>query len=96
MSNGHVYEYTPRQCQLWCKENDLEYVPVLYNGTTFILKTNNYRTHFDIEKNCKMCKNKVPAEGIAIRINDTLNYEVYKLKSDLFLLKETKDLDKPQ
>lgn len=47
------------------------------------------------EKDCFMCKNKTPEEGIVLRIEDNLtNFEAYKLKSFSFLEKETKMLDK--
>lgn len=45
------------------------------------------------EKNCFMCKNKVPEEGCVIRIDD-LKFEAYKVKSVLFNERETKQLDK--
>lgn len=45
------------------------------------------------EKNCFMCKNKVPEEGCVVRIEGT-DLEVYKCKSTAFLEFETKQLDK--
>lgn len=45
------------------------------------------------EKDCFMCKNVVPEEGIVIRIED-LDLEAYKCKSLKFLERETKELDK--
>lgn len=45
-----------------------------------------------LERNCKICKNKVPAEGIVIR-KETNNFEAYKFKSFAFLEYETKQLD---
>jgi hypothetical protein len=41
------------------------------------------------EKNCYMCNNKVPEEGIVLRVEKTFEYEAYKLKSKKFLLKES-------
>ena len=41
------------------------------------------------EKDCYMCTNKVPEEGVIIRIEKTFKYEAYKLKSKRFLLKES-------
>lgn len=41
------------------------------------------------EKDCYMCVNKVPEEGIIVRIEKTFEYEAYKLKSKRFLLKES-------
>ena len=41
------------------------------------------------EKDCYMCTNKVPEEGIVLRIEKLEEYEAYKLKSKRFLLKES-------
>ena len=46
-----------------------------------------------LEENCYMCRNKVPAEGIVVRIEQP-DFEAYKLKSVRFLEFETKQLDK--
>ena len=46
-----------------------------------------------LEKQCTVCKNKVPNEGIVLRV-DELGSRALKLKSFAFLQKETKDLDK--
>jgi hypothetical protein len=45
-----------------------------------------------LEKNCTICKNKVPAEGIVLRI-ESLDIEPFKLKSFAFRQHETKMLD---
>lgn len=49
-------------------------------------------THTYLEKDCWMCKNKVPAEGIVLRIEKG-NREAFKLKSFNFLNNESKQLD---
>ncbi|HRX44344.1 MAG TPA: RNA ligase family protein, partial [Candidatus Dojkabacteria bacterium] len=41
------------------------------------------------EKNCYMCVNNVPEEGIILRIDKLYEYEAYKLKSKRFLLAES-------
>lgn len=47
------------------------------------------------EKNCYMCKTKVPEEGIVLRaLNTVTKFEAYKLKSFNFLARETKSFDK--
>ena len=46
------------------------------------------------EKNCYICKNKVPEEGIIIRKENTYEYEAYKLKSKRFLLAESEEQEK--
>jgi hypothetical protein len=45
------------------------------------------------EKDCFMCNNKVPEEGIVVRKESLFNFEAYKLKSFNFLEWETKELD---
>lgn len=45
------------------------------------------------DQDCHMCKNKVPAEGIALRVESTLRPRAYKFKSSRFLQHETKMLD---
>lgn len=46
------------------------------------------------EKDCFMCTNKVPEEGIVVRKESLFNCESYKLKSFRFLEWESKELDK--
>lgn len=41
------------------------------------------------EKDCYMCVNKVPEEGIVLRIERLDSYEAYKLKSKRFILMES-------
>lgn len=53
----------------------------------------NILAAYYLEKDCQFCKNKVPAEGIVVRIDGRESYSAYKLKSKRFLEKETKDLD---
>lgn len=45
------------------------------------------------DKDCYMCTNKVPEEGVVVRI-EGLDFEAYKQKSFLFYARETKNLDK--
>ncbi len=122
--DGKVYEFTPEQIQMWCKQRGLKSVIEVYKGTI----RNLFRVHQDknldlylqhtiygnesipwqenflnllrndleggIEKRCTICKNNVPFEGWVIRKLDTLDFEAYKLKSFLFLKKETEEIDK--
>jgi hypothetical protein len=46
------------------------------------------------EKDCHMCINKVPEEGIVLRVDDLFDFVAFKLKSFRFLEWETKELDK--
>jgi hypothetical protein len=46
------------------------------------------------EKDCYMCANKVPEEGVIIRVERLDQYEAYKLKSKRFLLMESEEQEK--
>lgn len=46
-----------------------------------------------LEKDCWMCKDKIPGEGVCIRVDKLDIFDVYKLKSFRFLERETKLLD---
>ena len=48
------------------------------------------------EKDCYMCTNKVPEEGIVLRIEKLESYEAYKLKSKRFLLMESEAQEKEE
>ena len=48
------------------------------------------------EKDCYMCVNKVPEEGIILRIEKLKHYEAYKLKSKRFILGESEAQEKGQ
>jgi hypothetical protein len=50
--------------------------------------------NFGMEENEPMCKNKLPREGIVLRINDDPIAEAFKLKCLKFLGKEAEDMDK--
>ena len=47
-----------------------------------------------MEQNEPLCKNKVPREGIVLRINDDVVPEAFKLKCLKFLGKEAELMDK--
>lgn len=48
------------------------------------------------EKDCYMCTNKVPEEGIVLRVEKLESYEAYKLKSKRFLLMESEAQEKEE
>lgn len=107
--NGDVFEFTSKQVQDWSKERNLKAVPELYYGEfekifpvnefyettelSFEEKILKYLRDTYLEKDCYMCKNKLPAEGIVVRKED-IKLEAYKYKSFKFLDMETKQLDK--
>lgn len=102
---GDVYELTPTEVQRWCKSNGLIPVKEMYCGTAkelygnsenfgefFIEHLSNDRK-FYMEMDSPDCKNKVPHEGIVIKVLGK-NSEAVKLKSFAFLNKEQAELDK--
>ena len=84
-------------------------IDILYNGTMMglyphmnpnehwhenVLECLKNEPRFCMEKNEPLCKNKLPREGIVVRINDDPIPEAYKLKCLKFLGKEAEDMDK--
>lgn len=98
---GTVTECSWHEVEDFCKEFDLEIVPVLYKGTIKELIKDygdGYSSFLDLlkiiylEKDCPYNRKGIPAEGICVR-NESQNRIAYKLKSKRFLLKESVDLD---
>ena len=54
----------------------------------------NDSAHFGMEKNEPLCKNKVPREGLVLRIDNDPVPQAFKLKSNLFFERESKLIDK--
>ena len=84
-------------------------IPILYNGTMKdlypdvdtenhwhenVLELMKNDARFGMEQDEPLCKNKVPREGIVLRINDDPIAEAFKLKCLKFLGKEAEDIDK--
>lgn len=102
-TDGQVLEWSSKQVQDWCKQNELQAVPELYYGYigTLIYDEAFYGDFHeytlerlkDFWKNqCSICKSKVPSEGIVLR-KEGLQLEVYKYKNFRFLEYESKRLD---
>lgn len=106
--DGKVLEYTTHQVQQWCARVGLIPVEECFYGkakdlypdldTTqhwnenFIDRLTN-DANFYMEKNSPHCVNKVPHEGVVIKIEDGLS-RAFKLKCFRFLNKEQELLDK--
>ena len=103
--DGQTIEYSPRQVQQFCRKYDLNAVPEMFYGQVkefsdermtkenwdaLLLQTLQEKYN---NKNCYICRNEVPEEGVVIR-KDILELEAYKLKSSRFYEWETKELDK--
>lgn len=54
----------------------------------------NEKERFNMEKNDPICKNKVPFEGVVLRIDNDEFAEAFKLKCAKFLSKEREKIDK--
>ena len=105
--SGKVFEFSAKQVQDWCNKNGLNPVPELYygfakdiayseegfNDSKFGEEFLEVIKQLYNEKDCYMCTNKVPEEGVVVRI-EGLDLEAYKCKSTKFLEYETKSLDK--
>lgn len=106
--DGDIHEFSPREVQIWCKNNGLVPVTELYYGKAKDLYPDlNIENHwhenfwdkmsvdkkFYMEMDSPDCNNKVPHEGVVIKIDDMIP-RAMKLKCFSFLNKEQADLDK--
>lgn len=105
--DGKVFEYSPEQVQDFCKSKGLNHVDQLFLGyAKDLFPYNNTDSIEDWrdglldhikslynDKDCYMCKNKVPEEGAVVRINGP-EFNAYKVKSEKFYRMETSNLDK--
>lgn len=102
--DGKVIEFSWEQIVSYCEKYGINYVPLFYHGLAKHLypelKTD---THWNEEFLSKLKEtylekmipvDKVPDEGIVLRIEKGIEIEYFKLKSFLFLEGETKLLDK--
>ena len=101
---GRVFEYSPAQVEEYCIRKGIKPVRTLYYGKAKDLFNIDIETHWHqtfiekmcetyLEKYCDDCKNKVPDEGIVLRVDKPNQIDVYKLKSFMFFEWETKQLD---
>jgi len=103
--DGVVIDLSSREIAEICERTGLNYVHTFYNGLAKDMYpkldtekdwTENFVKNLERdynEKDCFMCENKVPEEGIVIRKESLFQFETYKLKSFNFLQFETKMLD---
>lgn len=82
---GSLFQFLPSLLgRLGIKYDERDWSEKLFEGLSL---------HY-LEKDCKWCINKVPAEGICVRRDGLESYSTYKLKSKRFLERETKELDR--
>jgi len=102
-ASGKVFEFSSSQVKEYCQKFGLKTVPEYYYGKAKDLFDLPPDVHWNesfleklteeyLEKDCDLCVNKVPAEGIVIR-RETFDIDVYKHKSFRFFEQETKQLD---
>jgi len=105
--DGLVYNLTTNETKEFCERNNLNYVPLFFIGKVNELvgdetiQEENWYTrlvkYLELEytdKDCFLCKNKVPEEGIVVRKDFAHQFTAYKLKGFRFLEFETSELDK--
>lgn len=106
--DGRVFEFSARQVQQWCNKEGLKPVEEYYYGyakdlypdlnqsqdwnSDFLQRLASDKRFF-MECESPTCNNKVPHEGLVIKIENSLS-EAYKLKCIKFLEGESKSLDK--
>jgi len=104
---GKVFEFSPSQVQSYCKSIGLAPVPEVFYGKASELVPYN-ATDRNIDKwredvleeikfrwnehDCSICKNKVPEEGVVIKLDGFDG--AFKCKAAAFYDYETKQLDK--
>jgi hypothetical protein len=109
-TDGNVIFLTDKQIQEWCNKVGLLYSDTfIYYGSVIDYLENNilnkeqgtwrdtFLKHLEDnfnEEDCYMCVNKVPEEGIIVRVERLEQYEAYKLKSKRFLLMESEEQEK--
>ena len=103
--SGDVFEFSRPQIDRYCFKAGLKTVPLFYYGLakdwdSSISTDEHWHKNFlekliakYNEKDCYICKNKVPEEGVVL-VKESDFYEAYKLKSAKFLEKESENLDK--
>ena len=106
--DGNVHEFSAREVQQWCAKNDIPCVNQYYYGfakdlypeleitedwsNQFLEKLADDK-RFNMEMNSPTCNNKVPHEGVVIKVENSKS-EAFKLKCFKFLNKEQQQLDK--
>lgn len=103
-AKGDVFEFTTEQVISYCSMHGLKMVPIFYRGKAKDLFpelsiTEHWNQNFldallkkYTEKDCYMCTNKVPEEGIVVA-KDGVTFTPFKLKSFRFLEAESVQLD---
>ena len=102
--SGDIFEFSRPQIDRYCSKAGLKVVPLFYYGlakdwdATVSIDEHWHKNFLEKlilkynEKDCYMCINKVPCEGIVL-VKESDFFEAYKLKSMSFLARESEELD---
>ena len=96
---GNVIEFTDSQIRQYCSIRSIDVVPLVPMKWDRMYQSENrfeqIAEHYskDIEIMCPMNDNKVPREWVVIRRDGQEFFSAYKLKSQLFLTWESKQID---
>lgn len=99
--DGTVIEYNWDQLRAYCAKYQLETVKEIpFVGADKLAKDEHWHENLlaqlqmtYLEEDCPFCHNKVPAEGIVLRVDNRDTFTAFKLKSKRFLERETKQID---
>lgn len=104
--DGFKVELTDKQIEEFCNKYDILYSDTFmyYGYAKDLFPKLDTESHWNenflkelelayTEKNCYICKNKVPEEGIVLRVENLFEYEAYKLKSFNFIKREDDQLE---
>jgi hypothetical protein len=106
--DGYVSELSWRQIKEYCEHFGINHVPEYYFGKLVDFDKSFKKIKSDdelneaviklleekyLEKYCEFCGNRVPSEGIVLRIDKLFKFDAYKLKSFAFMELESKQLD---
>jgi hypothetical protein len=103
--DGNVFTFSHPQLVEYCRNKNIPMPPIHYYGKAKDLFPEiSTETHWHenflnklcetyLEKDCKICRNTVPDEGICLRIDKPNAWKTLKLKSLRFLSKESESLD---
>lgn len=99
---GDVLEWSPIQIKEFCDKRGLLFSDYLifygkakdlinyYDSIDFGDKFFQFCKDNYTEMDCDLCTNKVPREGVVVRVDSGVDYKAFKLKSQRFILGENK------
>jgi hypothetical protein len=104
--DGTVIEFSWQQIKDYCEKYGLETVKQIYFGKldswpchgqtveSFMAELQRSVDTMGSDGKCTWCVNPVPPEGVCVRVDGKQSYSTFKIKSKLFLKKESDELEK--